>query len=497
MQQASSLKYTVSRSSAFVFIGKFIRYAFFYGTQVLLINLLIPDDFGIMRYVTLMIGMANLLYEMGLTTALVQKEQISSEEIWCSFYVSLIWGIVLFCFIFVFAPLAASFFKSQGLAPYLRTAGLIILISSISAVPRALLQRKMRFDLLAAAESSSAVLSCAVTVFLAYRNFGAWSLVIGSLAFETMTLAIFLSVTRFPRLRFDVFRYSRALLIFGAGIVVLRICDYLMFAVPFLTIGKFLSEKALGLFSVTYDLALLPQLVIGAVFVNVVLSSFSRLKGDTLRISGGFSMLTMFSSLAALPPFLIMIVFPNEIIRCICFLKHNNEWIAAATLLQWLSTMGIFYLFSVFPLIIWLSYGRIKSAAGWNFSALLTNVLAVFTGIHWGITGVCIALTARAVITFPIFTYVNYRVTGISVGTYLKSIFPATVSGCAMLVPLLLIRYLAKLVGSGDFLTLTCAVGTGLIVYLSMLPLFFRKPIEPLISILNFKGRFFKLSDAA
>ncbi len=440
MYQNKSIRSQVSRSGLYVFLGKAVRYSLQYGTQILLINLLVPSDFGIMRYVTLLIGMASLINEMGLTTAIVQKQDIRKEEIAGCFTASIIWGILLYIIIFGAAPLAAKFFNIPELTEFLVIGSIIVPISSTSSVPKALLQKQMRFGTLASIESSSALVSSTVMIFLAFKGYGTWSLISGALIQEVITLVLLVSTSRIPGIQLSALFHSGRILTVGFGLVFLRIVDYLRFSAPFFIIGKLLDEKLLGLFSFSYDISILPQVVISAVLGNITVSVFSRLQNDKSRTENGFSQMTYITSALVIPLLISMSLLSEEIIHTICFFKKNSIWLESADLMRWLSLMGVFYAISVFPGTIWISNKRILPSIFWSVGMLLTTIVAIFSAVKWGVEGIAVAMFIRAAVVFPLFLQVNYRITGIRKMVYIKSIYPAFAGSFFMVIPIFIVQ---------------------------------------------------------
>ncbi|HEX2959847.1 MAG TPA: oligosaccharide flippase family protein [Chitinispirillaceae bacterium] len=233
MQQSQSFRSQVSISGAYVFLGKCVRYSLQYGTQLFLINLLLPSEFGLMRYVTILVGMASLINEMGLTTAIVQKQQLAAEEIAGCFTASMIWGLLLYIAVFLTAPVTALFFNNSQLVNYLRIGSLLIPVSSLCSVPRALLQKQMRFGTLASVEASAAVVSSVLMISLAFKGYGTWSLISGALVQEVLSMTLLFFWTRVPGVNFRALLNSGNILGTGIGLVLLRIVDYLRFSMPF------------------------------------------------------------------------------------------------------------------------------------------------------------------------------------------------------------------------------------------------------------------------
>lgn len=486
MLKDQSLRSSFSRSSTYVFLGKLLRHSLQYGTQVLLINLLLPADFGLMRYVSILVGMASLINEMGLTTAIVQKQDITEQEISGAFQASIIWGLLLYAVIFFVAPLVAAFFNNTQLVSFLRVGSILIPVASVSAVPRALLQKQMRFGTLSFIEASAAVGSSVVMVFLALRGYGTWSLVCGGLTMETISLFALLPHLKIKRVFDFALGRSRKILYTGAGLVFLRIIDYLRYSLPFFVIGKLFNESSLGIFSVAYDLSLLPFSVMNAVLNNVAISTFSKIQNDKTRTAKGFGELTFYVSVLVIPLSLFMSFLSEEVIYTICFIKNNSSWIGASEHMRWLPVVGLFYAISMFPGPIWMANKKIFESILWGCTMLVSMLAAVFIGAKWGINGVTIALCARAALFFPVYIYVNYRITGISMKLYLQSILPGFICGVSMIIPVVFVQNaFSSSVFSRHILVLFFSGIGGAVMCLGVMSIFWRSSLVSFFSMIR------------
>jgi O-antigen/teichoic acid export membrane protein len=469
------------KSGGAMFLAKSVRFGFLLLVNFILINLLLPADFGMVRYVMLVVGVANLLNEMGLTTAIVQKERLAKESLWSLFLISSLWGVLLYSVIFFSAPWLARFFAVPELTPLLRVGALMIPAAGISAVHRAWLRRRMEYGKLALIEMSAAVTSAVISVTLAFAGFGVWALVAGNLVFEGVISVVLLVICRVPVSPLQSFGTLRALLFFGAAIVISRLVDYTLNSAPFYLIGKVIGKEGLGLFSVAFDLAVFPQMAINAVLGNVLISTFSRIRNDDEKTSAGFCRLLLFGSLIAMPLLLVMTMMPHEFLQVVCVLKKNSAWLAAAPLLGWLAAMGIVYVFCIFSSSIWLSQGKITESIGVSVVMCGMVIIAIAAGVHWGLTGICIALFLRAVVSLPLFMYFHYRLTGIKMRTFLAAMVPSLAAGAIMAIVLSALHRIVP--GSSllrHFSTLLCGSLLGLVAYVATLRIFFRSSLQQL-----------------
>jgi O-antigen/teichoic acid export membrane protein len=421
-----------ARSGGAMFAAKGIRFFFIMLVNLILINLLVPADFGMVRYVLLVVGVANLLNEMGLTTAIVQRERLGRESLWSLAVICTGWGWLLYGGLFFLAVPLARFFGEPDLVPLLRVGALMIPIAGISAVHRAWMRRTMQFGRLALVEMSAAVLSAVVSVTMAVSGFGVWSIVAGYLVFEGCISGVLLVICRVQVTLLQSWKVLRPLLLFGMAIIIARIVDYILVNAPFILIGKVIGKEGLGLFSVAHDLAIFPQMTINAVLSQVMLSTFSRIRSDGEKTATAFGRLQLLGIAGALPLLLVMAVMPVELVRVISFLRSGDLWLEAAPLLRWLALMGIMYVATTFSNAVWLSQGKIRESIGVSVTMCFTIIVAIVIGVRWGVEGICIALLVRSVVVFPLYVFITYRLTGIDQKVYYTAVFPPIVAGVAM-----------------------------------------------------------------
>ena len=472
------------RSGGAMLAAKSIRYLFLVLVNFILINLLLPADFGMIRYVLLVVGIANILNEMGLTTAIVQRKRLGSEQLWSLVVICTLWGWLLYCGIFILTTPLSRFFGEPALVRLLRVGALMIPVTGISAVHRAWMRRTMRFGTLAVVEGAAAVVSAVVSVSMALSGCGVWSIVAGYLLFEGTVSIVLITICRIPFAPLQPYAQLQPVLFFGMVIIISRVIDYLLGNAPFILIGKVIGKEGLGLFSVAHGMAIFPQMAINAVLGHVMLSMFSRLQGDDGRIAAGFGRLQLFGPAVMVPVLLLMALMPGELLRVISFLRHNDTWLQAVPLLRWLALMGIMYVATTFSNAVWLSLGKVKESIAVSIAMFCTIIVAIGIGVRWGVEGICVALLVRSLVVFPVYVHINYRLTGIAVRIYYRSVLPPFIAGSAMAATVLAVQHFStgvSMLRLSGCIAGAATAGTG--VYFLVFRLFFRSSLEQIAAM--------------
>jgi PST family polysaccharide transporter len=422
-----------ARSSLAVGVAKALRYGFVLIVHVVLMNILRPADFGLVRYVTVILGLLGLISEAGLSVAVVQKKEVDSGELGAVFTMNLLLGAALYGIIWFAAPLAASFFQAPLLTPLVRAGALSLPLGGASVVHRALLQRRFRYSRLALIEVAGAVAGSFTSLLMALNGMGVWSLVWGTVVFHVCGTALFFAGGPWFSGYFSGFRRTTPLFVFGLSVVAQRLIDYCTSNADYVIVGKMFGAAVLGMYGVAYDIVTMPQLALGVVLAGVALSAFSRFQDDDTRMRESFLRLTLVVSIAATPFLVFAGAMAGELMKVVTFLKPSDTWLPAAGPVRILSFMGILYCYTSYPGVIWIAKGKIRLRIYWILFSFVTVVAAVLAGSAFGILGVCKALLVRAFVLFPVILVIMKRVIDLAPSRYMQALLPSACCGAVML----------------------------------------------------------------
>ena len=144
---------------------------------LIVIRLLAPSDYGLLALAQLLIGLATLLNQIGLTPALIQARTLPEHILRSVFGFVLASNAVLYAAVYVAAPRFAEVYGSPDLVPVIRVLGLQLLIGGIGAVPTALATRDMAFKHLSVIGLVATIVGSALSLIIAVMDGGVWALV--------------------------------------------------------------------------------------------------------------------------------------------------------------------------------------------------------------------------------------------------------------------------------------------------------------------------------
>lgn len=295
----------------------------------LVARLIGPVAFGIAGTAFLLGGLAEAFVALPFSEALIQRRNLDRRTTDAAFVGMLGFGLAAFAGMAAAAWPVAQAFATPELMPLILVQGLTCLLLGLRGVPEALLARDLQFRALAIRNIVAKGASTAVAVTLAFRGGGAWSIVLGNLAFALASTAMVLAIApRLPRLRPDR-AATWSLLRFG----IFSLADGVLWtATPRLfafLVGHYQGMRALGLLSVGFRINDALGSLLAAVTARIALPIFAREAETPGRLEPAFQTGTRLTVMLSTPVFIGLAFVSDEIVA----LFLGPEWADAATAL--------------------------------------------------------------------------------------------------------------------------------------------------------------------
>lgn len=487
----ASLSRKAVKSGIFVTTSKVIRYGFTFITHLILLNLLNPADFGMMRYVTVVLGFINLINDAGFKYAVVQKKKITSQELFSSFLLSILFGGGFYITIYFFAPMFASFTKTPAILPLLRVGGIAAFTGGASVIQRGYMQRQFRFGRLSFFDVISAVAGSASGIVLALNGKGVWALVSSIVVYNSL-MFVFCTIAAGIPLSGGVFNFRStfALISFGFKDILSKILSYASVNTDYIIIGKYFGEQVLGIYGFAFSIISIVNTTFGIICTDIGISLFSKLQGDPKKSRELFLKMTQAVVLVMVPYAIVVTFSAPSVIEIISFVKKSHQWVPSIPYLVLLAPVGLLYTFGGFPTMVWVANGLNRLRILWQLVSFVTVVIAILIGAQFGSLEVCKALLVRAIVMLPVSIYVNYRYIGVTPVSHLKILIAPLI--CGVITALVVVTMHAipffKLISPGWQLFSIDALVT-VMVFAGVLWLFFRSifiDLEKLFSLAGF-----------
>ena len=285
------------------------------GFTAIMARLLEPTDFGMMAMAGVILRFGTYFAQMGVGSALIQKKEISDEDVRAAFTSGLFLGILFFVLVWFCAPFAIFIFDNEKVIPIIRVMALSFVITGLSTTALSLLRRNLEFRSLAITEIISYVLGYGmIGITLAYNGFGVWSLVAGALSQSAFLTILSYMFSRHKLLFIYRWKYYKPLYSFGSRVSIISFFEFLGSNLDTLAIGHFIGAAPLGIYNRAFMLVNLPAQYLTSSFSRVLFPSFSRVQKEIERLKKAYLSTIMLFSAILLPTCLGIAVASQEIV---------------------------------------------------------------------------------------------------------------------------------------------------------------------------------------
>ncbi len=378
---------------------KLATFLFGQGTQslvaILLAHLLLPRDFGLAGMAIAFSGLAGVVSDLGLGTALIQRRTLSEEDRSTVFWLNVGSGAALTLLGVALSPAVAAFFSNSHVMPLFAVLSSGFVLSAFGQTQAALLTREMSFRSLELRKITATLVGAAAGVSLAVAGFGPWA-IIGQLLSTSGTSTVMLWTVSPWRPRLVFSRHSlRTLGSFGSKTLLIRAFQYVNQNGDNLLIGRYIGSVALGVYAIAYNVMLLPTSRITAPIRDVFYAVFVRLQNEPRRLGEVWLRVNGLTASLLVPAFLGLVVAAPDFVPVVL----GRRWDAVIPVLQFLSVAGVAQSFHAFNGQVYQALGRPGLFLRFMLFSTGVTFSAFVIGLHWGVAGVAASFaTARTIV---------------------------------------------------------------------------------------------------
>jgi PST family polysaccharide transporter len=392
-------------------------------------RLLTPADFGLMGAAAVVIALSQIVSQLGVGPAIVQRRELEREHIRVAFTISGGLGFVLGGAVWLAAPSLAEFYRIPAVEPVLRGVALLFPIDGLNTVGESLLVRHLRFRLFVALEVGTYVLGYAcVGVLLAWRGYGVWALVWANLAQVTLrTIGMYVATKHSVRPSLNL-RASRDLLGYGFGHSVAQVGALLSQQGDNLVVGRWLGPTALGIYGRAYNLMVMPASVFGRIVNRVLFPVMAQVQDERERLAGAYERVLAIVALMSLPVSAFLWVVAPEFIPVLL----GPAWTGVVLPFRLFTISLLFRMSSKISDACTKAAGAVYSRALLQGGYAVLVLLGAMVGQRWGVGGVAVAVSIAMAANWLAMAALSKSVTGLSWPRFVRAQVPGAVLAAAI-----------------------------------------------------------------
>ncbi len=243
------------------------------GSNLVLTRLLVPEAFGLMALVSVVLVGLSMFSDMGVGPA-ISQHPLGDEPRFLNtaWTLNVLRGLMLWLLTCILALPAAHLYNAPDLALLLPAAGLTLLISGFDPTRIDTANRHLLLGRVTALDLISQVIGMAAIVLFAWAMRSVWALVLGAIVGTVAKLVLTSLFLPGERNRFAWEpQIGRDLIHFGKWIFLSTACGFLLSQGDKAILGAHLSLEQLGLYNIGFFLASFPVMLGASVTSRILI----------------------------------------------------------------------------------------------------------------------------------------------------------------------------------------------------------------------------------
>jgi O-antigen/teichoic acid export membrane protein len=432
---------------------------------MVLARLLSPAEFGLVSAALTVVALADVFGKIGIAPSIVQSQTLTPEHIRSGLSATLLSGALVAAIVYALATPLEHLYAIDGLATFIRVLASLFLLQSAGLVSEALLQREMRFRVLAMIAVASYLFGYAVVaITLARLGFGSWALVWGQIAQMALQSAMNIHFAGYRlRLGFDT-GCLREMFRFGFGVSLTQIGNYLALNFDYFVVGRFLGAAPLGQYSRAYLLLAQPANLVGNMADKVLFPALANVQKEPERLARAYNMALALSALTQIPASVVLAIAGPEVIGVLM----GPQWSEAVVPFQILVSTLMFRTAYKFTGTLMRASGQVYLNAAWQWSYAAMVLVGAFAGYRFGLDGVAVGVSLAVSLCFASGLMLVNRRYGMSLRPGLLAMARHAGWGAALAIVLVALRLALLGLGAPKIVVLLSVFALSVLLFLAL-----------------------------
>lgn len=297
-------------------------------STLILARLLMPEDYGVVAIVTLVIGFIETALNTGADTYLIRKPDVTRihyDTAWTmKLLVYLFIGITLYCS----AGYIATFLNDNRLYDVFRIISFAIAFAGFQNIGLIALQKSLEFRIVFYHSFLQKLIGFAVTVYLAYQLRNYWAMLYGMIAIRISDVLLSYILSKYrPRLCLKGFYEQWS---FIKWLFIRYNTSYIRIKADQMIISKLMGPGAIGLYNMANELANMPASELIYPITSPIFSGYSKLLDNPERLTAAFISVVSLVSIVILPMSAGFYVLSDQLIPVLL----GKNWLGVIPILK-------------------------------------------------------------------------------------------------------------------------------------------------------------------
>jgi len=427
------LKKKITVATKWSFITEIVAKLITPITNMVLARILMPEDFGAIATITMIISFAEIFTDAGFQKYIIQHDFYDESELrksidvafWSNFCLSILTVILIFCFRKIIAVWVGAPELEYGIS----VASISIVLISFSSIQMAVYRRKLDFKTLFYVRIIVSFIPLFVTVPLAFFLKNYWALIIGTML-SNIVQAVILTIKSswHPKVYYSFKRLSE-MLFYSFWTLLETISFWLTSYIGTFIVGKYLDSYYLGLYKTSMSTVNSYMNILTSSITTVLFSALSRYQDDNIQFQYVFLKFQRMFSILIMPMGVGLFVYSELITRIVL----GGNWIIVSDFIgSWGFVSAISIAITYFASEVFRSKGRPDISLFNQLIHLVFLIPTIIFGAESSFETLCITralIRCELIVTSLLFLQFLF---GIPMTKVLKNILPQTISAILM-----------------------------------------------------------------
>ena len=442
------------------FTDMFIVKGIAFIAGIYLARVLGPEEFGLIGMISIFVAIGTSLVESGLSSSIIRASKVDKTDFSTVFYVNVLMSVLVYLIVYVSAPLIANFYNQEILIDVIRLFCISFLITGLSSVQLAILNRKMLFKTITYYNIPATVAGIIVGIYLGFNNYGVWSLVWMHITTKIiLSFLLWLKSDWKPGLDFSFYKLKYHYY-FGYKLLLAGLLNKFYLNIYNIIIGKYFSIQTIGFYERSSSYNNYSSDVLTGIIKKVTFPLLSNIKHDKIKLSEVYKKILGLTILVSAP---IMIGLA-AIAKPLFLFFLGEEWLRAVAFFQILSIASVLYPIHSLNLNILKVYGRSDLFLKLEVYKKIIATICIVISFQFGIIGLVWSSVIASIISLLINTKYSGELINYNTKSQLYDMLPVCL--IAFVTGIIMINSVFLLAGFSLILQIIITSFVGLIFYL-------------------------------
>ena len=435
-----------------------------WGSTLIVVRLLDPADYGLFAMSQVVVTALTFLNGWSFASSLIQADEVGEREIGQAFALLLVTNGTLAVIQLLIAPLVADYYGQPEVAQLLRVQALIFIMVPFTALPTALLARRLAFRGQGIANLVSAAAAASTALVLAWLGQGVWALIYAPIAGYLVRAIIMTFVARlWVKPVFDLKGAGR-MIGFGGALTLCQLFWIIQSQSDIFIAGRVFSIHDLGL----YSEALFLTLIVSGRFIpplnEVAFPAYAELHKSGRSLGPYFERVLQSVLLVVTPIYIGLSLTAPEAILVL----FGPKWVEMAPIVSGLALVMPMMAVQIICSPTVTATGRERVYLATSIAGAAIFATAFFIGVRFGPQGLVHAWWVGAPLLLAFTLALTLPRIDLPVLRLALAVAPPLIACLAMAAVVVLLR-IALPAQMSPFLKLALLAGAGAATYIALL----------------------------